>query len=254
MAETEDKRVTQSREITTEQSTAVNDQQRIADINNMYDAQKNNATAQLKTAYDQNMSDAVAARDKIPDQYQNSYNDLSSEYERQRRNNNLSAQANGLNTGASSQMNLAQTNAYLRSKSNLQASENEALNDANKNIVDLKTNYQNQIAQAAANADYQKTAALLDEYSQSYQRTLTKAQSMAEFGNFSGYAELYGPEQAQMMQQSWAASDPDMAYRAGVLSAEEYKEMTGNYPKGYSGSGGVGFSSGFFGPSGVVTT
>ena len=156
--------------------------QREQKIRGLYDASKNNALQGLKTAYDQSLSAQQRAADKISPQYQESMNQLSAEYERQRRNNNMQAAANGLNTGAGSQMQLGQMNAYSTAKSGLQKQENEALDTANQNMVDLKTNYQNQIAQATANNDYQQAAALLDEYGKQYERQMTQASQLAEYG------------------------------------------------------------------------
>ena len=146
--------------------------QREAQIRQMYaDAQKN-TEAQLKTAYDQNLSDYNAELARISPQYQQSMNALGAEYERQRRNNNMQAATNGLNSGAGSQMQLAQSANYQANQANLAAKENEALNEANRRILDLKTTYQNAIAEAAANNNYKLAAAMLDEYENQLNRQL----------------------------------------------------------------------------------
>ena len=142
-------------------------------IQNTYNAALNNTNAGLKTAYDQNLSDLQAARDKISPQYQQSANALAAEYERQKRNNNMQGAANGLNTGAGSQLALGQSMAYQRDAGNLARSENEALNEANRGIADLGVQYQNQIAQAVAANDYKQAQAMLDEYERQYQRQMT---------------------------------------------------------------------------------
>lgn len=142
-------------------------------IQNTYNAALNNTNAGLKTAYDQNLSDLQAARDKISPQYQQSSNALAAEYERQKRNNNMQGAANGLNTGAGSQLALGQSMAYQRNAGNLARSENEALNEANRGIADLGVQYQNQIAQAVAANDYKQAQAMLDEYERQYQRQMT---------------------------------------------------------------------------------
>ncbi|MBR5342596.1 MAG: hypothetical protein IK149_01720 [Oscillospiraceae bacterium] len=47
-------------------------------------------------------------------------------------------------------------------------------------------------------------------------------------------------EQAEEMASLWSAENPDLAYRVGRITAEEYYAMTGEYPKGYQpeGTGG----------------
>lgn len=205
-------------------------QNREAQIRNVYGMARQNNLAALQTAYDRNMSTAEQARDKISPQYQDSMNQLSAEYERQRRNNNLQAASNGLNTGAGSQMQLASSNAYQTGQAGLRRQENEALDTANRSIADLKTDYQNQIAQAAANNDYQLASALLDEYGQQYERQLSQAQQLAEYGDFSLYSNIYGADAAQAMEKSWLLQNPSLAYTLGKISADEYFKMTGKHP------------------------
>lgn len=63
-------------------------------------------------------------------------------------------------------------------------------------------------------------------------------------------------EEAEQMAAVWRAGNPDMAYRLGLISADDYYGMTGQYPAGYtpteiggSGSGGSGSSAGGLGSS-----
>ena len=329
-------------------------------IQNVYDKALGNTQASLKTAYDQNLSDLQAARDKITPQYQASINQLTSEYERQRRNNNLQAAANGLNTGAGSQMQLGQMNIYASQNAGLRRAENEALNEANRGIADLGVRYQNDIAQAVANNDYKLAAAMLDEYenqynrqmnlentnyqrerdleNQAYQRayqeenrdynrnwnqderdyerawntenrdytrayneenrdytrafneenrdyerayneenrdytrawntdernydrnwnenerdydrTMTEASERAQYGDFSGYAQLYGSDIANSMREVWIAQNPMVAYSTGAITADEYMMLTGKYPYNYGGGSSGGSSYGRSGGGG----
>lgn len=204
-------------------------------IRDMYASNLDRNKQQLQTAYDQSLSAAEQARDKIPEQYQASRNEIAAEYERQRRNNNMQAAANGLNTGAGSQMQLAQSNVYQTNTAANRKAENEAVGNAEQGIVDLKTNYQNQIAQATANNDYQLAAALLDEYGAQYERQMTQASQLAEFGDFSLYASIYGDAAAQNMERTWAMQNPEVAYGLGKITADEYFNLTGKYPGGQSG-------------------
>ena len=139
-------------------------------INNVYDMAQSNQKAALKTAYDQNLSDLQAARDQITPQYQQSANALAAEYERQKRNTNMQGAANGLNTGAGSQLALGQSVAYQKNAGTLARSQQEALNEANRGIADLGVRYQNEIAQAVAENDYKRAAAMLNEYESQYNR------------------------------------------------------------------------------------
>lgn len=203
-------------------------------INAMYDAQKQAQMSQLESAYNQNMSNAQAAKDKIAPQYQQSANDLAVQYERNRRNYNQQALANGINTGTASQARLAQNNEYLRDFGQLRTAESNAMTEAERGMNDLTTQYQNSIAAAAADNDYRRAAALLDEYNNQYNRDLAKAQQLAAYGDFSMYGNLYGEDVAANMAAAWQASNPDLAYRTGQISAEKYRSLTGAYPAGYT--------------------
>lgn len=217
---------------------------RINQINQMYDAQKEANRLALENAYNQNMSNAQTAKDKIAPQYQQSANDLAVQYERNRRNFNQQAAASGINTGTASQGRLSQSNEYLRDFGKLRSEESNALAEADRGMTDLKTQYQNAIATAAAESDYKKAAALLDEYNNQYNRDLAQAQQLAQFGDFSMYATLYGQDAADNMLAVWKAQNPDLAYNTGKMTAEEYRNLTGSWPRGYSapssGNGYVG--------------
>ena len=357
--------------------------QREQQLNDVYDKSLASTQQGYKTAYDQNLSDLQAARDKITPQYQQSANALAAEYERQKRNTNMQGAANGLNTGAGSQLALGQSMAYQRNAGNLARSQNEALNEANRGIANLGVQYQNQIAQAVADNDYKRASALLTEYEnaynrqrtiedlnynralqaeqqaynrafqeenrdysrafdienrdynrnwntenrdyerawntenrdyardwnqderdynrawnedsrgydrywsendrgynrmfneenrdytrawnqderdytrgwnedeRSYDRTMTEAANRAEYGDFSGYASIYGSDIANSMREIWIAQNPMVAYSTGAITAEEYQMLTGKYPYNSSGSSGVsGYRGGGGGRSG----
>ena len=203
-------------------------------INDLYDAKKQSQLTQLESAYQASKSEAEAARDKLPGQYQQQANDLAAQYERNRRNFNLQAEASGLNTGAASQAALAQNSAYQRDMGNLRTSQAEAMTEADRGIAELERQYQANVSSAIADNDYQRAQALLNEYNNGYTRDLNTAKTLAAYGDFSGYAGLYGQDTANNMAALWKAQNPDLAYNTGRMSAEEYKAITGKYPAGYT--------------------
>lgn len=69
------------------------------------------------------------------------------------------------------------------------------------------------------------------------------AADLASYGDFSGYAELYGEDAAAIMAKTWATANPLAAYMNGQIDAEEYRKITGSYPIGYTPPGS-GSSSG----------
>lgn len=202
-------------------------------INDMYDAKKQSQLTQLESAYQASRAEAEAARDKLPGQYRQQANDLSAQYERNRRNFNLQADASGLNTGAASQAALAQNSAYQRDMGALRTSQAEAMAEADRGLADLERQYQANVSSAIADNDYQRAQALMNEYNNGYSRELNTAQTLAAYGDFSGYASLYGQETANNMAALWKAQNPELAYNTGRMTAEEYKAVTGKYPSGY---------------------
>lgn len=212
-------------------------------VNQMYDAQKQATLAGLESAYNQNLSNAQAQRDALPAQYQARANDLAVQYERNRRNLNQQAAANGLNTGAGSQMQLALGSNYQRDYGGIRTAQQQAIDQADRNINDLKAAYQSSVQQAVANNDYQRLQALMAEYKNQYQQQLNQAQTLASYGNFSGYAGIpgYNQEQIDSMRSAWAAANPQLAYNTGAITAEDYYRMTGKWPAGYAPAGNTGY-------------
>ncbi len=222
-------------------------------VNSMYDAQKQSQLAGLESAYNQNLSNAQAARDALPEQYQARANDLAVQYERNRRNLNQQAAASGLNTGAGSQMQLALGSNFQRDYGGIRKAEQQAVNEADRGIRDLQSAYQSSVQQAVADNDYQRAQALLSEYKNQYQNALNQAQTLASYGDFSAYLNVpgYSQEQVDAMRNAWIAGNPDMAYRTGAITPEQYYQYTGKWPAGYAAPGS---GSAYYGSSGGKKT
>lgn len=203
-------------------------------INDLYDAKKQSQLSQLESAYQASRAEAEATRDKLPGQYQQQANDLAAQYERNRRNFNLQAEASGLNTGTASQAALAQNSAYQRDMGALRTAQADAMTEADRGIAELERQYQANVSSAIADNDYQRAQALLNEYNNGYTRDLNTAKTLAAYGDFSGYAGLYGQDTANNMAALWKAQNPNLAYNTGRMTAEEYKAITGKYPAGYT--------------------
>lgn len=220
------------------------DKTRVDAINQMYDANVNAQKANLQTSYDQNLSNYEANRESIAKRYQTARNTAATDYERQRRNFNEQAMMNGLATGVGSQASLAQNAAYQRQQGKINAAEGTDVSTLERNIADLKVKYQNDINSAVADNDYKRAAALLDEYNTAYSRAQQEAQTKASYGDFSGYATLFGEETANQMRDIWMRQNPGIAYSLGYINANTYYALTGRYPAGYSSGGGGGRSYG----------
>lgn len=194
-------------------------------INQMYDAQRAQREAELKNAYDQSMSTYQEAQAKIAPQYQQQANDLGVQYERQRNNFWNQAAASGINTGVSAQESLARGGEYQRDFGNLRTSEAEQQAAVERQMADRKAQYQNDVAAALAENDYQRAAALLDEYNNGYQRDLENAKILASYGDFTFYENLYGKEQADAMYNLWLAQNPDLAHNTGRITDAQWENL-----------------------------
>lgn len=225
-----------------------------AQIAQMYDAQMAAKQQSMEDAYNQNMTTMQRAKDEIAPTYFNQGNDLATQYERTRRNNNMRADMNGLNTGAASQMDLAQQSNYIDAFGQIRTAQANAERQADQQIADLEVAYKSQVAQALADNDYQKATALLQEYQRrdnaaeemrryNQQQAMADAKLRASYGDFGGYEALYGADTANAMREFFLQANPDYAYANGLMSVDKYYKLTGRYPAGYTppSSGGGGY-------------
>lgn len=197
-------------------------------INNLYNQQYNSQAAQLRTAYDQNVAKAQAEQAKIAPRYQTQANQMATAYERNRRNTNMMAMMNGLNTGTAVQQQNALNNMYQRNYANLRMQEAQAQQQAGQNIVDLGTAYQNNLAAARAEAENKKAQALIDEQNTLNNWYDTQAKQLAGYGDFSAYERLYGKEATDQMKEVWIIQNPETALGAGLIDKKKYKKITGH--------------------------
>ena len=126
-----------------------------------------------------------------------------------------------------------QSTKHERDMGALRTSQAEAMAEEDRGLADLERQYQANVSSAIADNDYRRAQALMNEYNNGYSRDLSTAKTLAAYGDFSGYASLYGQETANNMAALWKAQNPDLAYNTGRMTAEEYKAITGKYPAGY---------------------
>ena len=220
-------------------------------INSMYSAAQEKALAALKTAYDNNTATVDAQAAKIPGIYHASENAVAADNAQQTQNMNEYFAANGLNNGAAGQAQLSQNNVYQKNIGSLEEAKATALNDVETQRTQLSTQYQNAIAEAIANNNYEQATALyneavrvdesivstaLNQANLNYQYStlnqnqaqfntnnqISAADNLAQYGDFSGYKAL-GYSDGQI-------SNMTAAYKAAAAAAAAKK----------SGSGGGG--------------
>lgn len=221
-------------------------------------AQQEAALQALKSAYEQNVIDIDAQAGKIPGIYQGARNRTSAAAERSRAGFNEYAAASGLNSGAGGQAQLAMSNQNMANMSAIDQQEAQAMNDLETTRLKVSTQYQNDIAQAIADGNLQKAQQLYQEavrvdeslvaqskaqadenyrywaaqqqaQNTAYEVKLRQAETMAAYGDFSGFLELgYPQETVDQMIRVWKAQNPLLAQAAGG--------NTGNF--NYGGGGG----------------
>jgi len=229
----------------TQQSGGIMGDDRVKAINDMYDANMEAQKAGLQESGAQALSDAQANRDKIAGLYQAKMDAADVNWERQRRNFLEGAATSGINTGARSQAELSMMGMRQKAQANLGGEQAQAEAEADRNIADISRNTQAAINEAVAKNDYQRAAAIFDEYNNQYNRYMERAESLASYGDFSGYAAIYGQEQAQQMFNSWAAQNPRLAYTIGAITQQQYNNLITGQPINATGPAlGVGGGGG----------
>lgn len=206
-------------------------------LNNSFATQKQG----LADAYAKNVTAQGQATAAGQNQYQFAQKDLGAQAARTTNSMNSYADVRGLNRQAGSQQALSLGRGASTAAGRLAQQQQMALQESQRQQALLKTDYQNQVAKAVAANDYKTAAALLDNYNRQNSWLDQNAAAMASFGNFAGYEQMYGPDQARAMQQFWIGSNPELAYNTGVIDAKRYQELTGRQAPGVIPSGdGVG--------------
>jgi hypothetical protein len=235
-------------------------------INTLQDAAREKSLAALKTAYDTNTATIDEQAAKIPGLYHDAENQVAADNATQRQKMNEYFAANGLNTGASGQAQLAQNTTAQDNIGSLEKAKADALNGVETKRTTLATQYQNAIAEAIASNNYERAKALYDEAvrvdesivstalnqaqlnyqaaNDTYNRTAAQADTLAQYGNFSGYSNLgYTPAQTNSMSAAYQAA---LAAKAAKSSGSSGGGSRG----GGSGSRGGGSASSSGGTSG----
>lgn len=262
---------TTTTETTSTEKPWLDTESRMQSVKDMYTSNLESQKAQLKSAYDQSVAAQEQSKQEIGQNYRAQQEQAAANYERNRRNQNMAAAVSGLNTGANSQMQLGLNTSYNNQQSALAQAQAQQEAAVDRELANIETNYANSIAQAVANNDYQLAAALLDEMKTAKSDAVTQAQTLAQYGIFSGYNGIYSNDQIKQMQKTWLASNNaangdlaytsgalDEAYNNGTITAKEYKNIHGSYPAnspeaqassgggyyygGGSGSGSVGLN------------
>ena len=226
-------------------------------INTLQDAAREKSLAALKTAYDTNAATIDEQAAKIPSLYHDAENQVAADNAQQTQKMNEYFAANGLNTGAAGQAQLAQNTTAQDNIGSLEKAKADALNGVETKRTTLSAQYQNAIAEAIASNNYERAKSLYDEAARvdesivstalnqaqlnyqaandTYNRTAAQADTLAQYGNFSGYSNLgYTPAQTNSMSA---------AYQAALAAKAAKSSGSRGGSGGGSGSSGRGSAS-----------
>lgn len=213
------------------QDTFVKRQQESADkIGDLYNQQYNAQAANLKTAYDQNMSNLQAQQKQIAPQYQTQANQMAAAYERNRRNLNLQNMNAGMGTGTAVQQQEALNSAFQKNYAGLRANEATAQSNMGQQLANAQFDYQQKLNEARADSENKKAASIVEDYNKQNDWYDQQAKLLAGYGDFSAYERLYGPDATKQMRDVWVIQNPRAALGAGLIDANRFKEITGTNP------------------------
>lgn len=172
-------------------------------VNALYKARQKAQLQALRDAYDQNMLTYQAAREDVAPVFEAQRNATAAESERQRAAFNEYAAARGLNTGAGGQAELARGNVLAGNLNALNTEQAKQETEIDRAIAALKAQYQNAIAQAKADNDYQRLADLLTEYRTQEQSLVSTSLNQAS-EDYKTWAANYNMYRDSVSDQQWA--------------------------------------------------
>lgn len=220
-------------------------------VNSVYDANAAARQKELEAAWNQKNMDFDRADQKITPMYDTQRNDLESAYQIARHNMGERAAANGINSGTGTQIALSQNNQYMKNYGAIGKAEAQAHSDLEFERAKAAAQYRDAVAQALADNDVERAKALYEEAvrvdnslvataqaqaqmdlqreAADWSRRKDEAETLAKFGDFSGYAALgYTAEQIAQMRAQWLLEHPQAGGGYGY---------GGGYRRGGSGSG-----------------
>lgn len=179
-------------------------------IDEIYEGQIDINRKALEAAYDQNVLQLDAAKERLPDIYYDARNQTAGQAEVRRSNFNEYAAASGLSSGAGAQATLAFGNQLQGNLSSLDKGQANAMADLELQLTQLTTQYQNDLALAFAQGNLDKVNALYSNY-------VTNEARIIEQSRFDA--------QQQQNEDALAAAQEDTAFNR----ARDAAILSGNY-------------------------
>jgi len=206
---------------------------REAQVNALYDAARDAEAQALERAYRKNAETLAAYEAAIPGAYQAGANAVAGDAERERQAFHEYAAASGLADGPAGQARLAMAVRTQGDLAQLRAAEAADLADAAGQRAALETAYRDAVAQALAEGEYKRAAALLDEYRTAEKSRVDTARDQAD----ENYRAWQSGQTAAAAAEKQAAAEAAAALeaakdRAAALAA--YGDFSGYLALGYT--------------------
>ena len=159
-------------------------------INAMYAANEAAARENLRSEYENNLAELDRAQGRLPDTYNAAVDQANTQAAINRANFNEAAAANGINTGAGSQVRLSQNNALQGNVASIRKAQADAQSDLDFQRAQLEAQYQQAIREAIAKNDLEKAQALYQEAKRVDESIVNTAINQANL-NWSVWKSLY---------------------------------------------------------------
>lgn len=205
-------------------------------LQEMYAQQIAAQLAALKSTYEQNVADIRAQDDLITAAYDKQRNQAAAQNDLQRMYMNEMGLTQGLNTGATGQLALAQSAALQGNLATIGSQEAQSLADNALNLTKLTAQYKNAADQAAAEGNAQLASALYEEYVRQQQMAWQYQQAAQEQANWEAqfaYQQQandrnYANTMAMTMLANGIMPDSDILKAAGISdsAAQSYQQLT----------------------------
>ena len=199
-------------------------------INQMYAAALEAQMAQLKSSYDQNISELDASKGKVDDTYTEQKRQTTGTNAQEAANWREMANAYGLNSGTIGQAALAQSNQLQSNLNTLESAQAAAQAEIERQRTLMGQQYQLQINQAMAENNFNKAQAL-------YQEAVRADEALRQQQQFNANLALQYAQLAQ--QQSQFDAEMSLNYAKAAASAA----------KSGGGAGGGGTNNSLYIPT-----
>lgn len=199
----------------------------------MYDDAVKANDAAAKAAAERSLAQVEQGIGELGEQYGNINKQLYRDYMESLRVLPQEMAARGYSGGMSESARLGLDTAYGERLNENEAARIAAIMQLRQQAADAE--YQANAARDQANAEAQQTlyANMMNLIIQQQQDAATKAQNMAQYGDFSGYLGLgYTQSEIDQMQKAWIAANPELAKVLGYVKTPEPVPVYSSYSGG----------------------